>query len=93
MSTTSFHGVAFCLIFNKNFIYFPLKGKNSQSNTRVISLLASLELESKICMSADDISKCVETDIDWNRVNSQLLYKIQQSQSFLIEALSNNKTL
>lgn len=93
VSTTSFHGVAFCLILNKNFIYFPLKGKNSQSNTRVISLLASLELESKICMSADDISKCVETDIDWNKVNSQLLYKIQQSQSFLIEALSNNKAL
>lgn len=89
VATTSFHGIAFCLILNKNFVYFPLKGKNSQGNTRVVSLLSSLGLDDKICTSAEDITRCIESAVDWEGVNTSLNNKIEDSKCFIKQALTN----
>lgn len=49
--TTSFHGIAFCLIFKKSFIYIPLGDIHSMANNRVISLLQYLGLSDRIVTS------------------------------------------
>jgi hypothetical protein len=87
VATTSFHGLVLSLIHNKNFIYFPLKGHNSQGNTRITSLLSHLGLEGKICTSSNDVVRCIESDVNWINVNRILSDQIQYSRIFLDNAL------
>lgn len=87
VATTSFHGLVLSLIHNKNFIYFPLKGHNSQGNTRITSLLSAIGLEGKICTSPKDVIKCIEMKVDWNNVNIILDRQIKESCEFIDSAL------
>lgn len=83
VATTSFHGVVFCLILNKNFIYFPLKGSYAKGNNRVLALLKAINIMEKVCWKKEDISKCVEYSINWEIVNELIKSMRQKSQSFL----------
>ncbi len=83
VATTSFHGVAFCLIMHKNFIYFPLKGTHSRGNSRVISLLDSLGLHEKIFNDNMTIKQCIEYPINWDVVEAKLSKKKSESIKFL----------
>lgn len=87
VATTSFHGLVLSLIHNKNFVYFPLKGHNSQGNTRITSLLSDLDLENKICRSANDVVKCIDSKVDWEKVNARLENLIENSRDFIDNAL------
>lgn len=87
VATTSFHGVAFCLIMHTNFIYFPLKGVHSRANSRVISLLDYLGLHEKIFDSNMTIKQCIEYPIDWNKIEAKLNVKKNASISFLENSL------
>ena len=86
VATTSFHGVVFCLILHTNFIYFPLKGKHSRSNSRVISLLNSLGLMEKVFNSQKSIEQVIEQPIAWEKVDAKL--EIMRNNS--IRFLKNN---
>ncbi len=83
VATTSFHGVAFCLIMHTNFIYFPLKGTHSRGNSRVISLLNSLGLHEKILCEGMIVEQCIDKPIDWNIVEAKLAEKKNKSIDFL----------
>ena len=87
VATTSFHGIAFCLIMHTNFVYFPLKGIHSRGNSRVVSLLDSLGLHEKIFRDAMTIKQCIEHPIDWNKVEAKLNVKKNASISFLENSL------
>lgn len=87
VATTSFHGVAFCLIMHTNFVYFPLKGIHSIGNSRVVSLLDSLGLHEKIFRDAMTIKQCIEHPIDWNKVEAKLNVKKNNSVNFLKNSL------
>lgn len=87
VATTSFHGVAFCLIMHTNFIYFPLKGVHSRANSRVISLLDYLGLHEKIFDGNMTIKQCIEYPIDWNKIEAKLNVKKNASISFLENSL------
>lgn len=87
VATTSFHGVAFCLIMHTNFIYFPLKGIHSRGNSRVVSLLDSLGLHEKIFSDNMTVKQCIEYPIDWNMVEAKLNVKKNASISFLENSL------
>lgn len=87
VATTSFHGVAFCLIMHTNFIYFPLKGVHSRANSRVISLLDYLGLHEKIFDGNMTIKQCIEHPIDWNKIEAKLNVKKNASISFLENSL------
>lgn len=80
--TTSFHGVVFCLIFNRKFIYFPISGINSIGNNRVKSLLKKLDLE-KFIYSGDKLENIYRMDIDWDIVNTKINSLKQNSLDFL----------
>lgn len=83
VATTSFHGVVFCLILNKNFIYFPLKGSYAKGNNRVLSLLKATNIIEKVCWKKEDINKCIEYPINWKEVNELIKTMKQESQLFL----------
>lgn len=87
VATTSFHGVAFCLILHKNFVYFPLMGKYAKGNSRVVSLLDFLGLHEKIFDGAMSVRQCVEYSIDWNTVEQKIALKRKESLSFLKNSL------
>lgn len=88
VATTSFHGVVFCLIFHKNFIYFPLTGKYAKGNSRVISLLNSLGLNEKIFNKKIlTIEQCIDSNIDWDKVDHLLYVRRHDSIVFLEENL------
>lgn len=86
--TTSFHGVVFSLIMNTNFVYIPLNGYYSSGNDRVVSLLKSLNLESKMCCRKEDVETCIDSNINWTAVNLEIGKLRLQSLDFLINALS-----
>lgn len=83
VATTSFHGVVFCLVLHKNFIYFPLKGVHSRGNSRVVSLLTSLNLQDKVYDSHKSVRQCIEYSINWNDIDGRLGALSIKSKDFL----------
>ena len=86
VATTSFHGVVFCLILNKPFVYFPLGGNGAKGNGRVHSLLSPLGLTNRI-YGEKSVEEILRSEINWERVNGLLkIYEID-SLKFLDEKL------
>lgn len=85
--TPSFHGIAFSLIMNTNFIYIPLEGEHSKGNDRVFSLLNMLGLNSKICRVGKNFEECLNSPINWENVNKILNKQKLLSIKFIKDAL------
>ena len=86
--TASFHGVAFSLMLQKNFVYMPLQGKYSTGNDRVLDLLKSVNLMNRIAKSWEDTISILDTNIDYNSINnSEFLRLRKQSVDFLDNSL------
>lgn len=81
--TTSFHGTAFSVIFNRPFYTLRL---NKGWDTRSTSLLNQLDLPDRMI---DATSTPEFTEIDYSKVNSLLDKLRQESQDYLINALTN----
>lgn len=81
--TTSFHGVVFSIIFEKDFIYLPLKKHHISSNNRAIDLLSKLGLEDRVLYTSDEISNLTKKHIDYSSVLPKLMDLRQHSISFL----------
>ena len=82
--TTSFHGTAFSIIFNRPFYCIELK-KNG--NTRCRSLLSSIGLENRL-ISVLDMPRF--SGLDYSYANSCISKLQAQSQSFLTKAIRYN---
>ena len=63
--TNSFHGVAFSIIFNKNF--FVVLDSNNKANTRIYNLLSLTGLEDRVVANVEDIVNLKE--INYEAVN------------------------
>lgn len=70
--TTSFHGMVYAILFHKPFLVFPLRGKHSNSNSRIVDLLRALNLESRLVTTPDCIVDILNDDIDWNDVDQRI---------------------
>lgn len=81
--TSSFHGVAFSIIFNKPFIFIPLSGEYSKSNNRVIDLLNQLQLSQRILFDKTNWENLFVEKINWDAVNVKLRKLRTESQAFL----------
>lgn len=84
--TDSFHGVAFSVIYKKQFAaVINHNGKES----RLVSLLKLLHLEDRMFDSVEELSKsdCWKTAIDYTKVDKYLSPLKEQSVSYLFEAL------
>jgi hypothetical protein len=84
--TNSFHGLAFGIIFNKQFYCIP----HNKTGSRMLDLLNDLNLSDRIINSSIDI-KQNRKDIDYNKVNSMINIQVNNSLDFLRKALNINK--
>ncbi len=79
--STSFHGVAFSIIFQKQFYAL---GMNNNSS-RVQNLLAKLGIENRLLTNYNVIE---DKDIDFKRVNSLIELEIEKSKDFIIQNIT-----
>ena len=86
--TTSFHGVVFCILLHKRFVYFPLSNINSKGNSRVLDLLSKLDLSDCIWKTVGDYKRIYDLPINWAKVENSLSYLRKRSYTFLKTALS-----
>jgi hypothetical protein len=80
--TNSFHGLAFCLNMNKQFIVVP----RNEFNTRIESLLRLVHLEDRMISEVSQLT-VVNKLIKYDTVNSILDDERQRAKLFLSEAL------
>lgn len=79
--TNSFHGLAFSLMFEKNFMVTWM----DKVSTRSESLLKNVELSNRMIHNA---SEAVWNDVDYTRVNNALNKLRNHSREFLIHSLA-----
>ncbi|MDD2391371.1 MAG: polysaccharide pyruvyl transferase family protein [Bacilli bacterium] len=84
--TTSFHGVAFSVIFKKPFYTIPHKTRG----TRMIDLLNSIGLEDRIVYNFDDLES-INYELDYSKPFELLNKRREESSNFLITALDEKK--
>lgn len=82
--STSFHGVAFSLVFEKQFYAL---GMNNNSG-RVQSLLNKLNISERLITNINEVN--FEEKINYQKVNVTKDKLIKQSQNYLIEAINNS---
>lgn len=80
--SSSFHGVAFAVIFNKTFFTYL---KSNQH--RVLSLLDAFDLQTRFITSINQI--CISDQIKWDIVNHKIASWKNRSASFLLSALDH----
>lgn len=87
--TDSFHGVAFSIIYKKNFIVLK---SNEKRFSRIKDLLSELGLEKRIVESLNDLGNHLQlfSPIDYEIVDSELLNLRKCSLNFLKSALRIN---
>ena len=87
--TSSFHGTAFSLIFNKVFVVFLKEGKST--NTRITNLLVPFGLSNHIYYLGKGRPKYDELLIRKKDVRGLYAATIKESCGFLTEAISTTK--
>lgn len=90
--TTSFHGIAFSILFHKPFVYCPVPESKFAANDRVSSLLERLGITERTMNDNNvmNITKILESSIYWDRVD-QNLYKLKKdSLDFLFSSINES---
>jgi hypothetical protein len=82
--TTSFHGTAFSIIFNKKFVTVPYK----RTSSRMVELLKRIKLENRIIEASSEFDSNYEFNIDYTIPNEMLEQEKEKSLMFLKEALA-----
>lgn len=86
--TTSFHGIVFSIKMHKPFLAILLTNKYAKGNSRITSLLHSLGLEYRIFNPSASFEKQMDKEIDWEKVEHNILQLQQVSYDFLNNNLS-----
>ena len=84
--TDSFHGVAFSIIFKKDFWVFERKYKTENQSTRIINILQKLDLDNRF--EPDDT--IINEKINYKNVNLLINREIECSKKYLRNALGDN---
>lgn len=84
--TDSFHGCVFAIIFNKPFVCL---GNEARGSARFDSLLGTFGLQARLLHNptAEQVSECMSTPIDWERVNAIRHSEKQRAIQFLKQNL------
>lgn len=72
--TNTYHGMLFCIIFKKQFLFFAQEGRSEKENDRFYSLMSMLNLEDRL-ITREDValfSKKMQTTINYEKVYSIL---------------------
>lgn len=88
--TDSFHGTVFSLINNVKFFVFRRYNRKSKvsTNSRLDSLLGTVNLKERLLEGDEDIDKAIEMNIDFSDVNKKLEEFRNDSKEFLEKALN-----
>lgn len=84
--TDSFHGMVFCIIFNKP---FAVCVNHDRGADRFLSLLSLLNLETRMIKDVTDINNVLVEPICWLSVNKSLAQLKNASLKFLNDSLKN----
>lgn len=76
--TDSFHCIAFCLIFNKQFVYLP----SIDSSMRIENILEIAGLSDRIVKNKEDFFS-LNSEIDYMKVNERVQNKVLYSRNYL----------
>lgn len=82
--TDSFHGMVFSILYNRPFVALE---NEKRGNARFASLLSMFGLKHRMCYSAEDVNRCMSSDIDWSIVNQILNRERNISLQFLINSM------
>ena len=81
--TNSFHGTAFAINFERQFVVIP----RNEYNSRINSLLKLCELEEKMVHSEVEAIKASEKIIDYSEIRKKLKNERIKAHKFLVQAL------
>lgn len=84
--TNSFHGTAFSIIFNKNFITIP----HAVTGARMTELLELLQLDNRLVKDISRLDNDYELEIDYTQPAKILQQERQRSVEFLRNALADS---
>ena len=90
--TTSFHGIAFSILFHKPFIYCPVPESKYAANDRVSSLLERLNIKDRTLAdnNIDNITRILESSIRWDDVDLSLDKLRKDSLDFLLSSINES---
>lgn len=83
--TTSFHAMAFSLIFNKNF-YYELCKDGSNNNSRLVNLANICGVGSREIINQEQ-GEAIE--IDWKKVNDRIEHYAEESSEILLNKMQS----
>ena len=86
--TNSFHGLAFSVLFKKDFYVLDRKDKSLIGDFRITDFLDILEIRDRVIKSNEDLEKI--TDIDYKKIEPVLQEYIKKSKSWLAMSLSDS---
>ncbi len=90
ITTNSYHGTIFSIIFNKPFIFVSLEGQKAAFNDRTNSLLEVLGMKDRILSGYNEaaISQLISKEINWEEINLKLKGLRKKSELFLDQAIN-----
>jgi exopolysaccharide biosynthesis predicted pyruvyltransferase EpsI len=90
--TDSFHGMAFSVICEKQFLVFDRYNKNSKNskNSRIESVCENLNLQERHFDLNDDITEIITKPIDYTAVLKMVEEYRQKTKDYLKTTLNNN---
>lgn len=89
--TDSYHGILFCLKFNKKFAVYKrfADSDNMSQNSRIYSILKKVGLLDRIVDSENGLYKIYNEKIDYARVNNLIEKEQLKSKKYLIDAIDS----
>lgn len=83
--TNTYHGLLFCIIFKKQFVFFSQTSGQKAENERFFSLLKLLSLEERM-VTAENTSEVIDSlitkEIDYDKVYKTIYQKRQDTDAF-----------
>jgi len=83
--TDSYHGTIFSVIFKKNFVSIPPKGKS----VRILDLLGLLGLKDRVAYTSNGVLQRLNNEIDYSHVEEKLDFYRRRSLEFLLSAIKS----
>lgn len=85
--TNTYHGLLFCIIFKKQFLFFVQQGASTAENERFYSLLSMLNLTDRILSEADQdqMAEKMSIPIDYEKVYAVIKEQRQKTEAFFAD--------
>lgn len=77
---SSFHALAFSLIFNKNFC---MVGAGGSVDSRALSILERFKLSDRYVLDSNNIDDIIDRSIDYSNINTQISLFREESRNYL----------